>query len=381
MTSEQTPPAVLHLVTDPARRGAQTAAADLHRELRRRGHPSTLAALAPAPPAPDGGRTVPEAAVLGPTRRHPATWRALRRLARRADVVVAHGSTTLPACAVALAGTGTPFVYVNIGDPRHWAADPARRLRTGALLRRAGAVVSLAEGARAAVLAHYRLPAGRVVTIPNGRPVAEYRPPDGPPSAPGGERAAARRALRLPADAPLAAVVAALSPEKRIDLALRAAAAVDGLHVAVAGAGPGAAALARLADDLAPGRVHLLGQLADPRPLYRAADVLLLTSASEGVPGVLVEAALCGVPAVATDVGWVREAVPPDGGVVVPGPVPARPGPGDAAVVRAAADGLRDLLPRAADAGRAARGHALERFDLARTATAWQRLLRDVAAR
>ena len=37
--------------------------------------------------------------------------------------------------------------------------------------------------------------------------------------------------------------------------------------------------------------------------MLHAADVLLITSDVEGMPGVAIEAALCGVPVVATDVG------------------------------------------------------------------------------
>ena len=40
-----------------------------------------------------------------------------------------------------------------------------------------------------------------------------------------------------------------------------------------------------------------------------ALDALVLTSRTEGVPGVLIEAGMSGVPAVTTDVGWVREVV------------------------------------------------------------------------
>ncbi len=42
---------------------------------------------------------------------------------------------------------------------------------------------------------------------------------------------------------------------------------------------------------------HLLGTMRDPEEVLAAADVLLLTSRSEGVPGVLVEAGLTGLPA------------------------------------------------------------------------------------
>jgi len=139
----------------------------------------------------------------------------------------------------------------------------------------------------------------------------------------------------------------------------------------VAGQGPLRAVLEKQAAAQAPDRVHFLGGLEDPAPLYRAADAVLLASDSEGVPGVLIEAALAAVPGVATDVGWVRDVVV-DGvtGAVVP--------PGDA---QALADGLgRVLGGDRAVLGAAARRHALAHFELGVVADAWQQLLADVTA-
>ncbi|MFG2824705.1 glycosyltransferase [Kitasatospora sp. NPDC048365] len=349
-------PRVLHVITDPRRRGAQNLARDLHRELLRRGQPSALRALHPHPDAgPDGT----DAPVLGPSRHHPATLRALRRAARDADVVVAHGSSTLQACAVALLGSRVPFVYVNIGDPRHWTASPARRLRVGAMLHRAAAVSAISDGAREVLLERFKLPARRVRTIPNARAAEQY-----PPAADDAERRTARAELGLPPDGPLVAWVGALSAEKRPDLALAALERLPGVTLALAGEGPLRAALEPAE------RAHFLGRLTDPAPLYRAADALLLTSDSEGVPGVLIEAALAGLPAVATDVGWVSDVVR-DGrtGTLVP--------PGDPDLLADALTALlgTDRAPLAA----AARSHALAHFALDPVTDAWQRLLRDVA--
>ncbi|MFJ5234924.1 glycosyltransferase [Kitasatospora sp. NPDC088391] len=353
-------PRVLHVITDPRARGAQRLARDLHAELLRRGRPSELTALHPHRDADPADPTP----VLGPSRHHPATLRALRRAAARADVVVAHGSSTLQACALALFAARTPFVYVNIGDPRHWTASPARRLRVGALLHRAAAVAAISPHAAEVLRERFRLPARRLRTLPNARPADRFRPAADP-----AERAAERAALGLPADGPLIAWVGALSPEKRPDLALAAHAGLPtGTHLALAGEGP-------LRAGLDPGpAVHLLGPLADPAPLYRAADLLLLTSDSEGVPGVLIEAALAALPAVATDVGWVSDVVRPgETGLLVP--------PGDPAALTAALRALLDDPAARAAHGAAARAHARARFDLDVVATGWQDLLREVAAR
>ena len=114
---------VLHVITSTQRRGAETFAVDLAAALGARGVASEVAALAPG-----AGDTL-DVATLGPAGLAPATLRALRRRAAGAPAVVAHGSRTLPACALALAGRRTPVVYRSIGDPagvgRRAGAPPA----------------------------------------------------------------------------------------------------------------------------------------------------------------------------------------------------------------------------------------------------------------
>jgi glycosyltransferase involved in cell wall biosynthesis len=59
----------------------------------------------------------------------------------------------------------------------------------------------------------------------------------------------------------------------------------------------------------APSNVRFLGWRSDVEVVYAAADLAVLTSDNEGMPVSLIEAALCGVPAVATRVGSVAEVV------------------------------------------------------------------------
>jgi glycosyltransferase involved in cell wall biosynthesis len=68
-------------------------------------------------------------------------------------------------------------------------------------------------------------------------------------------------------------------------------------------------------------RIHWIGQIADVRPWYKAADILLLCSENEPFGRVLVEAMACGVPVIATNSGGVPEIVRDgeDGFLVTPG--------------------------------------------------------------
>ena len=87
----------------------------------------------------------------------------------------------------------------------------------------------------------------------------------------------------------------------------------------LAGDGPQRAETTALVQRLLPGRARILGEVADVRKVLAASDVLLLPSLTEGVPAILGEAGLVGIPVVATDVGGVSTVVE-DGvtGLLVP---------------------------------------------------------------
>ncbi|MGI9119623.1 MAG: glycosyltransferase, partial [Acidimicrobiales bacterium] len=103
---------VLGVVVSTQRRGAEVFATDLAAALEARGLGVRTVALAPGA---DGARL--DLPTLGRSRSGPRALQALRAQSRRYEVVVAHGSHTLPACALSLIGGRTPFVYRNIGDP------------------------------------------------------------------------------------------------------------------------------------------------------------------------------------------------------------------------------------------------------------------------
>lgn len=113
------------------------------------------------------------------------------------------------------------------------------------------------------------------------------------------------------------------------------------------------------------GAVRFTGYRADVDDLLAAADLAVLSSANEGTPVALIEAAAAGLPLVATDVGGVRDVVVDGAGAVVaPDDVD-----GLAAAIAARAT---DPARRRAE-GEAARRHVLGRYGA-------ERLLADVDA-
>jgi glycosyltransferase involved in cell wall biosynthesis len=354
-----TAPHVLQVISSTDRRGAEIFGVELGEALSRRGRAVRTVALARGR---TGGLEVP---TLGPSRFAPRTLRALRRAAREAKLVVAHGSSTLAAVAVAVAGTGQPFVYRNIGDPAYWTASPTRRARAGLLLRRAAAVVAVAERAATEIAGRFGVSPDRIAVIPTGVPAVRCPPVD--PE----RRRRAREDLRFDEAARVIAVIGALSREKNVALAIDGVAAMPDVQLVVAGEGPERAALEERAIGRAPGRVRFTGSLPDAGPAYDAADVVVLTSRSEGLPAVAIEAGLRTLPVVATDVGFVSEIVV-DGetGVLV------RPGDCDGLVTA-----VRHASANAEALGAAARAHCLARFELEPVADRWDVLLEETSRR
>lgn len=97
--------------------------------------------------------------------------------------------------------------------------------------------------------------------------------------------------------------------KRPLDL-VRAAAAVDGSTLVLAGDGELRADVEALASELGMrDRVRLLGYVTDMGAWYAAFDAFLLTSANEGAPVVAIEAQAAAVPVVATDAGGTRTVV------------------------------------------------------------------------
>jgi glycosyltransferase involved in cell wall biosynthesis len=115
-------------------------------------------------------------------------------------------------------------------------------------------------------------------------------------------------------------------------------------------------------------RVSFLGRRTDVQDLMNAADAYLMSSAYEGLPMVLLEAAASELPMVATDVGGNREIIleGQDGYLV-----PAH----DAQALSAAMQKLANLSSQERQAmGRRGREHVVATYDLERVVDQWEAL-------
>lgn len=128
------------------------------------------------------------------------------------------------------------------------------------------------------------------------------------------DKAAAREKLGLPPDAPIIGTVTRFDPVKQMNLWASAAiscARQDGdAHFLLVGDGPERPEVERrFAEAGLADRVHFAGRVEQTADYYAAMDIFWMTSASEGLPTVCIEAAAAGVPVVAFDVGGVKETV------------------------------------------------------------------------
>jgi glycosyltransferase involved in cell wall biosynthesis len=113
--------------------------------------------------------------------------------------------------------------------------------------------------------------------------------------------------IGVPPDRRMILYVARLEPDKRPDWLLdrmpEIARRLTQHDLVVAGCGPLGAALQRRAAQLGVAeRVHFVGWRADVPSLLASADLLVLTSSSEGMPNVILEAMASARPVVATEV-------------------------------------------------------------------------------
>ncbi len=365
---------IVHVVTRSHRRGAEIVAIELADALDLLGHDDRLVALVRAF---DGGvdarlRPLVDTDAINVRTMVESGWRLRRVLsAEPADVVVAHGGWAAQVTVFALSKRRHgKFVWQRIlGIPeRSWHGP--RRIYWQAIARRFDAAIVLStELAEEMTRLGYR---GPVWSIPNARNPARFEVVDRDEAS-----SRLRAELGIANDVPLVGFVGHLVDQKQPELAIDTLAAMHRAgcpaHLVVAGDGPLRATVEQHVErnGLQPS-VTLLGHRDGTEWIYGGIDLLLLTSASEGVPGVVIEAQMAGCPVVSFPVGAVTDVVDHlETGIVVERP--------DVALLaRAAADLLRDDAARVA-MGKVARERS-ERHSMARAAILYDRHLEDLVS-
>ena len=375
---------VLHVMASAARGGGAAHLLDLLPELRRAGWDCEAAVGAVGPLGADLaalGIAVHPVDLMG---RRLAPLRALRlaRLTARLvpDLVHLHGTR-----AAFFHAAGAPARRRHAGPPAVYTAhglayrkDAGRierrvsRLAERTACRGADAVISVSRADLADLERRGFVRRGCGFHVGNA-----VRAPSAGPD----DRAAARRRLGLPPDAPVVGTVSRLVPQKAVgdlvDAVARMAPAFDGLPgppvLVVVGDGPLRADVeSRVRTGVGGARVLLTGDRGDVPQVLPAFDVFALSSHWEGEPIALLEAMAAGLPCVATATEGAREILggDPSSGLLVPVADVAR-------LSDALAGLLRDAGARAA-LGKAARARVRRRSPAAqavRVADVYRRLL------
>jgi glycosyltransferase involved in cell wall biosynthesis len=213
-------------------------------------------------------------------------------------------------------------VKVHGSDILTLPQTPGRGWRTAEAMRNADGVIAVSRDLAKKVTAMGADPR-HVTVVYDGIDASKFHP---------GELADARRRVNIAEGDPVILFVGNLLPVKGVDVLIDACARVaqhgQRFRCFLVGQGPLRESLRQRVSQLGlADRVTLVGPVlhADLPDWFRAADVFVLPSHSEGVPCVLLEAAACQTPYVASRVGGIPEIAHLNRGEMV--------APGDAAAL------------------------------------------------
>jgi glycosyltransferase involved in cell wall biosynthesis len=239
----------------------------------------------------------------------PAAQRALLEMIRRVSPAVLQTHAVKSHFLIRRIGADREFPWVAFHHGYTWPDLKARlynQLDRWAL-RAARRVLTVSQPFRAELVARGVSP-DRIEVIHNAIAPgwgAEEREPD--------RQNETRRALGIPPDRKIVLIVGRLSREKDhltlLEATKRTQATVPA-HLVIVGEGPERPRIEERIRQLGlQNEVTLTGQRNFAAPFYGIADLAVLSSLSEGSPNALLEALVCGVPAVATRVGGIPEIV------------------------------------------------------------------------
>jgi UDP-glucose:(heptosyl)LPS alpha-1,3-glucosyltransferase len=334
---------------DPRAGGAEAHTDALLKRAVERGDAAAIACIEGEPPA-----GVEKVAVSAP-RRRPARDEALAvegekalraagcdvvlaiRHAYACDVYLPHGGLVLDALAAHDAAEGPPGWFARTFGgalaKREFFLEAERVLLSE---EEGPKVIALSNALKARIAAVYPHAKPRTFVIPNGVDSDRFDP------APFREgRAAERARLHLPQIGYVGLLLGHSPLLKGLDAVLEAATrpevtALDPeFHLLVAGKRAGAEVTARARALGLEERVRAIGPIADPRPLYAAADVLCLPTFHDPCSLVTLEALSMGLPVITTPRNGAWELMAMRGGICVEAPGDAE---GVAVALRVLAD-------------------------------------------
>jgi glycosyltransferase involved in cell wall biosynthesis len=370
---------VLHLINRPQMRGAEMFAVRVASRLQERGVENALCSLYEANGRNDyfdtGDLPIYELNVRTTLfdrifRIDPKVAFKLRRVLREfePDIVIGHGADNLKY--TSLAGylhKGITTVYKNIGTASFWANTRGRVWFNRFWLRGIDCTVSVSEITRQDFVEHYSFEDTRSIYIPNAIQIEDFDRFSGP-----AVRQEVRDEIGVSDDDIVVCMVGSLSRGKGQDTLIRSISRLRAkghpVKLTIVGNGPERENLVRMANEEGVSdRVTFLGLRKDVPRVLAGMDIFALASLSEGMPGVLIEAGMAGLPSVAFDVGGVKEVLNHEStGLMLPS--------GDFEGFVDALSGLCNRPERRAELGEQARAWCRSRFNIDSVARQYQEL-------
>lgn len=310
---------ILQLVQRPQRRGAEVFAHQLNQTLHNFGHTVRTIYLYPYV----GESKLPiqsgDAVLNGDETHffervpgvHPRLLRYVLSEINRfgPDIVQVNGARTVKYGAFAKRVSPQAhwrIVYRNIGNPSDWLNDPWRRWFYSQLVMPSiHGIIGISQATLQGLQSVYNLNIP-FVTIPNGiDPLPLSKAPT---------QQAARQQLGMPDEATILLFIGSLSVEKRPDRFLRIVHRLRehslNMHGWLLGDGELRTALEEQVQTLSlKEQIRFFGYQSEIAQYLSASDLLLLTSDTEGIPAVVLEAGFMGKPVIASRVGGLPECV------------------------------------------------------------------------
>lgn len=306
---------ILQLVTKRQYRGAEVFAAELSALLAANGHQVWFAGLYAAPDQPLVAQHATNIDLNGS--RKAFSFELLKKLRRlvqdiNPDIIQANGSDTLKYAVLlkSIYYPNKPVVYRNISMVSSWTKTGSLKTWINRqLFRRVDFVTSVGQESLDDLVKTYQYPVSQTRLIRRGIPDQVV------------DAAASRQALALefgfsPND-PLIMHVGQFSDEKNHPFILQAFERVreqlPQTRLILIGEGKNWQAIKQwVADRQLNQHVFLAGHRSPVQQWLAAADLFVLGSTIEGVPGVILEAGMQSIPSVAVNVGGVGEVVKQD---------------------------------------------------------------------
>ena len=305
---------ILQLVTKRQYRGAEVFAANLSKELISLGHDIIFAGLYTNTENVLVVQNAQNLDLIGEKKGN-FSLRLIRALVdlinqSRPDIIQCNGSDTLKyAIAASYFTNNTPIVYRNISTISEWLDSGVKLSLYKKIFKKVDHVTSVGSESIEDLITTLEYPREQTSVIRRGIPTIEMDHAT--------NRASLFKELGLKQDSKIVMHVGNFSPEKNhdflIDVFKQLSENHANLKLVCVGDGVTFKSIeGRVLEEGLQDNIFLLGFRKDVPELLSASDCIVLSSFVEGVPGVILEAAVQKKPAVASNVGGVKEVLSND---------------------------------------------------------------------